>query len=117
MRLSNKEIFAKYDECTICLAKLLPKQKVMILDRCQHVFHESCCRDWLDYRFKCPNCNQDLFGEEEEEKEENEEGGESSRSSSRSIDHEELRRTLSERRDAIEADEELLLNANTLRQE
>jgi hypothetical protein len=24
------------------------------------VFHEKCCNDWLDYRFKCPNCNKPI---------------------------------------------------------
>lgn len=32
-------------------------QKVKVMPGCSHIFHEKCCSDWLDYKFKCPNCN------------------------------------------------------------
>jgi hypothetical protein len=56
-------IFDKYTDCTICLEPLLHKQRVKILPLCKHIFHEKCCDQWLDYRFKCPNCNSGLIAD------------------------------------------------------
>jgi hypothetical protein len=50
-------IFDKYADCTICLEAFVDGQKVKVMPGCSHIFHEKCCSDWLDYKFKCPNCN------------------------------------------------------------
>ena len=52
-----QDLFNKYTDCTICLDPLVHKQKVKIMPICKHIFHEKCCNQWLDYRFRCPNCN------------------------------------------------------------
>lgn len=53
----QQEIFNKYKDCTICLDSFKHGAKVKIMPKCQHVFHEQCCVQWLDYKFRCPNCN------------------------------------------------------------
>ena len=54
---SDDEIFAKFQDCTICLENFKTGQKVKIMPNCYHLFHESCCIQWLDFKFTCPNCN------------------------------------------------------------
>jgi len=43
------------DDCTICLKKLLPKQRVTEL-MCGHSFHQECLAPWLEQSDVCPNC-------------------------------------------------------------
>ena len=43
------------DDCTICLKKLLPKQRVTEL-MCGHSFHQECLAPWLEQNHVCPNC-------------------------------------------------------------
>ena len=43
------------DDCTICLKKLLPKQRVTEL-MCGHSFHQECLAPWLEQNNVCPNC-------------------------------------------------------------
>lgn len=62
----NAEIFAKYSDCTICLEPFKHGQRVTVLPGCNHIFHKSCCQQWLDYRFRCPNCNLVINFDEEE---------------------------------------------------
>lgn len=55
--LKDEEIFEKFQDCTICLENFKNGQKVKIMPNCYHLFHESCCIQWLDFKFTCPNCN------------------------------------------------------------
>ncbi|XP_049849080.1 uncharacterized protein LOC126317458 [Schistocerca gregaria] len=55
-RLDSSHLSAD-ENCTICLssmkdARLLP---------CQHTFHESCLRSWLQYNHTCPSCRYELM--------------------------------------------------------
>ena len=53
------------DQCTICIEKFQPKDKVILL-QCKHLFHEGCLRKWLENKVehpKCPNCNVDIIKE------------------------------------------------------
>ena len=43
------------DDCTVCLKKLLPKQRVTEL-MCGHSFHQECLAPWLQASNVCPNC-------------------------------------------------------------
>lgn len=54
---SHHQLFLKYQECTICLDAFKNGDKVKIMPQCHHLFHEKCCENWLDYKFRCPNCN------------------------------------------------------------
>ena len=59
-RNDNSALFEKYTDCTICLEAFKSGQKVKIIPGCQHLFHEKCCIQWLDYKMSCPNCNQPI---------------------------------------------------------
>ena len=39
-----------------------------LMPKCNHLFHTRCCQQWLNYRFRCPNCNLAINFDEEEEK-------------------------------------------------
>ena len=57
----HQALFDKYTDCSICLEPLQHLQKVKIMPLCKHIFHEKCCNLWLDYRFRCPNCNSTII--------------------------------------------------------
>lgn len=56
-KMNQTEIFEKYQDCTICLDSFKNGDRVKIMPQCCHIFHEKCCSEWLDYKFRCPNCN------------------------------------------------------------
>lgn len=56
-KMNSSEIFEKYQDCTICLEPFKNGDRVKIMPQCCHIFHEKCCSEWLDYKFRCPNCN------------------------------------------------------------
>jgi len=33
---------------------------VLITTSCNHSFHESCLRDWLELKFECPYCRKNV---------------------------------------------------------
>jgi hypothetical protein len=49
--------------CPICLVPYQPDQTVMHGTKCQHVFHESCCMEWLLDQRKdhCPTCRKQVM--------------------------------------------------------
>lgn len=42
--------------CTICQEEFAPGEKVCVLPRCKHMFHEDCLRDWIMSKGTCPLC-------------------------------------------------------------
>ena len=50
--------------CTICLEEFIQQENVIIL-KCTHVFHEECINEWLEKKPSCPNCNQNVYNENE----------------------------------------------------
>ncbi|XP_062217401.1 RING-H2 finger protein ATL73-like [Phragmites australis] len=48
--------------CAICLADLVPGERVRVLPKCNHGFHVRCVDRWLLARSTCPTCRQSLFG-------------------------------------------------------
>lgn len=46
-------------ECCICMENFTGTD-VIVETGCQHVFHKSCCRDWLRQARTCPVCRTDL---------------------------------------------------------
>ncbi|TNV82106.1 hypothetical protein FGO68_gene12810 [Halteria grandinella] len=50
----------KYVECTICIGNFMEGQEVIMMPKCQHVFHKSCVKRWVAVRLRCPNCNMEL---------------------------------------------------------
>lgn len=129
---SNRELFEKYSECTICLASFEDGQKVVVLVTCGHLFHQKCCDEWLDYKFKCPNCNLNILPpqqqqqqpafnpaiqDEEEIKEELADSRGSSEALNQStvsrssfcLSEQDVRASLRQRRDTIDAEHEAVL--------
>ena len=49
----QKESLLKNDSAAIPLAS-------MVKTPCQHHFHESCLRNWLEQKYECPYCRAGL---------------------------------------------------------
>lgn len=47
-------------ECPVCLAEYLEKDKLRILDKCSHHFHQECIDAWLASNSSCPLCRTSL---------------------------------------------------------
>jgi hypothetical protein len=56
----KKELLFKYKSCSICLSDFVQSDKVKVVPRCGHTFHDDCLESWLQKRFRCPNCNTDI---------------------------------------------------------
>jgi len=57
----------KYKSCSICLCDFTQSEKVKVVPRCGHTFHEDCLENWLVKRFRCPNCNLDIRAENDDD--------------------------------------------------
>lgn len=52
----------QYDRmCCICLLPYEPGVYILKGKICQHIFHYSCCMEWLKNHDECPYCRRDLF--------------------------------------------------------
>ena len=56
---SSRKSF-KFKSCTICLGDFIKGEKVSVVPVCDHTFHKECLANWLEKRFRCPNCNLDI---------------------------------------------------------
>lgn len=54
----------KNEECSICLSLFLEKQCVK-MNQCEHIYHESCIKEWLKINNLCPLCRKDVYKQEE----------------------------------------------------
>lgn len=113
-RRSSKEelnaLFKKFGECTICLNKFENNQKVVVLGNCKHIFHQRCCDEWLDYKFRCPNCNLEILPPNQQRYE-----PEEADAHNLSVHSEEsLRNSIRERRDTLDSQNQNLLFADPL---
>ncbi|KAM7463613.1 hypothetical protein LguiA_031734 [Lonicera macranthoides] len=51
----------KWEECAICLNKLVYSDKMRELVNCSHVFHYNCLDEWMGKgQVTCPLCREDL---------------------------------------------------------
>lgn len=48
------------ESCSICLSSFRPSTKVIILEGCQHTFHEGCVKKWLCSQPYCPYCRKNV---------------------------------------------------------
>ena len=49
------------DECSICLADMEEKDKIIILE-CDHIYHKDCIMEWFERgNINCPMCREKLF--------------------------------------------------------
>ncbi|CEF69382.1 E3 ubiquitin-protein ligase RNF181 [Strongyloides ratti] len=67
-RMISKDINSS-SQCTICLNHFgesdpNPEAEVMVMP-CQHKFHSSCLKMWLDRASACPLCRKDLPSDDE----------------------------------------------------
>ena len=46
-------------ECCICM-ELFAAPDVVVETNCNHLFHKSCCREWLRHSRTCPVCRDDI---------------------------------------------------------
>ncbi|KAL3723355.1 hypothetical protein ACJRO7_035528 [Eucalyptus globulus] len=44
------------DECVICLASFEEGEECWVIETCDHVYHESCIKEWLSRNRHCPLC-------------------------------------------------------------
>lgn len=61
LRVVDFEGFPRYypTECCICMEKFNASEEIVATE-CNHVFHKSCCRDWLRQARTCPVCRMDI---------------------------------------------------------
>ena len=46
-------------ECCICMSDF-SEGEVIVVTNCEHVFHKSCCQEWLQQARTCPVCRTDI---------------------------------------------------------
>ena len=51
----------KDSSCSICLSPFTQKQKIAILAKCMHKFHNRCITKWLRQKNMCPICQQKVI--------------------------------------------------------
>ena len=57
MRYENvdkSKILSDTDLCPICYTEYKASSKVIILSKCQHMYHKRCLRKWYTTRKTCP---------------------------------------------------------------
>lgn len=53
--LESHKDYVNKNECIFCLEDL-KTQSCLKSSNCMHIFHESCIREWLKNKGKCPTC-------------------------------------------------------------
>ncbi|XP_068636167.1 RING-H2 finger protein ATL79-like [Aristolochia californica] len=51
-------------ECAICLSEFVNGEKVRVLPKCNHGFHDKCVEGWLSSKQSCPTCRSICFSPE-----------------------------------------------------
>ena len=46
-------------ECCICMEAFI-EHDVIVITKCEHIFHKQCCREWLRQASTCPVCREDI---------------------------------------------------------
>lgn len=46
-------------ECCICMSEFVSNE-IIVSTECDHVFHKSCCQEWLRQARTCPVCRMDI---------------------------------------------------------
>ncbi|KAK3742740.1 hypothetical protein QZH41_018956 [Actinostola sp. cb2023] len=66
---TSEELLANNDDCAICWDTLEVARKLP----CNHIFHSSCLRSWLENDTSCPTCRQSLAEDLQPETDQDEE--------------------------------------------
>ena len=49
--------YSKHEECAICFESMCEDDVLIHINRCRHVFHFSCMKEWNNnYNQTCPSC-------------------------------------------------------------
>jgi hypothetical protein len=59
VKVTENDMEAENDECTICFDKLSVGDSALRIP-CGHLFHEDCVRKWLESSNQCPVCRYEL---------------------------------------------------------
>ena len=51
----NEENILKFKKCSICL-DYIKSENESIKTECNHIFHKTCLKTWLEYGNNCPYC-------------------------------------------------------------
>ncbi|XP_068651236.1 RING-H2 finger protein ATL79-like [Aristolochia californica] len=51
-------------ECAICLSEFVNGEKVRVLPKCNHGFHDKCIEGWLSSKASCPTCRRSCLSPE-----------------------------------------------------
>ena len=66
--IKNKKIYVKsidtftkpiehfQGECSICLFEYDKNNKIVKLNKCNHIFHKDCINKWIGIKNTCPMC-------------------------------------------------------------
>lgn len=60
---SGASILIYYDECSICLVLITEidgHEPTACKTKCNHIFHYTCLKKWLERQDSCPSCNTNL---------------------------------------------------------
>jgi len=55
----HTEIFDLFGEtgfCTVCQEDLVDGERVRVIQKCQHMYHQECIDPWLQEKGECPLC-------------------------------------------------------------
>lgn len=53
------------EQCAICIDEYEEGDKVIVGDRCSHMFHRSCLLEWLEKHDVCPYCRKAMMTSEQ----------------------------------------------------
>jgi hypothetical protein len=52
-------------DCSICLEGIQQEEQTIVIDSCQHTFHQRCVEPWFLRHSTCPNCRGPTQNQEE----------------------------------------------------
>ena len=52
--ICKHDILSDKDQCVICLETYTEDQRVIVLDKCKHMFHKKCFKKWYSLKKTCP---------------------------------------------------------------
>lgn len=47
-------------ECVICMSVVLPNERDYMVTPCNHLFHQNCLEQWMEFKMECPTCRRPL---------------------------------------------------------
>lgn len=65
MDIDSFDLFGEELDCSICLEPVKESERVMMIQKCKHGFHQKCLDPWLSTHDSCPNCRSLVRLEEE----------------------------------------------------